>query len=132
MKIFFDENFSPFIAKGMAQFESGPREDPVEVLHVLDQFPRGTPDEELIPKIAQKHGVLITKDFNIARTQMLSKLCRDYKLALIIFRPPSKKGVGHWDWVLEVVNNWKKIKAEIKRSAPPYTIEIKARSFRRY
>lgn len=132
MKIFFDENFSPYIAKGMAQFESGPRDNPVEVLHVLDQFERGTPDENLIPKIAQKHAVLVTKDFNIARTQMLSRLCKDYKLALIIFRPPSKKGVGHWEWVLEVVNNWAKIKEAIKTGVPPYTIEIRARSFKKY
>ena len=96
MKIFFDENFSTCLAKGFAAFQEGYPRERIEVLHVVDVFGKGTADEDWIPAVAQRHGVIITQDFSIHRTRQLAQLCKEYKLGMFFFRPPKKKECGYW------------------------------------
>jgi len=94
MKIFFDENFSENLARGFSEFQSGRPSEGVNVHHVVKSFGRGTDDNIWIPKIAQMHGVVITQDLNINRTQYLFRLCLEYKLGVFFFKPQRKKAIN--------------------------------------
>lgn len=69
MRIYFDENFSHRIASGMREFQSGRRSEGIEVIWCPDEFGRGATDEDWIPRVASKKGVIITQDLNINRVK---------------------------------------------------------------
>ena len=71
MRIYFDENFSPYLARAFRELEKGRPGDGIEVIHMTEEFERGTPDEEWLPAIAMKHGCVLTQDLNIQRTKLL-------------------------------------------------------------
>ena len=128
MKIFFDENFSPHLARGFSAFQEGRRHEGIEVLHVVSVFGRGSPDEHWIPGVAQMHGVIITQDFNIHRTRQLADLCRQHKTGIFFFRPPKKIAYDYWqliEWVLKV---WGPIKTIATNTSLPFEYEITPRS----
>ena len=59
MKIFIDENLSPFLAKGLHILEQ-PMADGFEVLSIKEVFGKGVKDEDWIPQVGKLHGVVIT------------------------------------------------------------------------
>jgi len=128
MKIYFDENFSPYLCKGFAAFQEGRRQEGIQVLHVVDEFGNGAPDEAWIPAVAQKHGAAITVDYSIHRTQHLAQLCRDYKLGMFFFRPPKKTKYGYWDLINWVMKFWTPIKEHARNEQRPFEYEITPRS----
>jgi len=128
MKVFFDENFSPHLAKGFAAFQEGRKDERIEVLHVNDVFGRGAPDEKWIPGVAQMHGAIITQDFNIHRTRQLAGLCRQHRAGIFFFRPPKKKAYGYWDIIEWVLKAWKSLKESARETEPPYEFEVTPRS----
>ena len=109
MRIYFDENFSHRIASGMREFQSARSSEGVTVVWCPDEFERGAADEEWIPQVASKHGVVLTQDLNIHRTRAQWDLCQQNKIGIFFFRPP-KAGWGHWVIVREVLNRWEAIK----------------------
>ena len=50
MKIFFDENFSPYLPRGLSEFQKGRKIEGVDVHHVVESFGRGAADNVWIPK----------------------------------------------------------------------------------
>jgi len=127
MKVFFDENFSPHLAKGFAAFQEGRKEEGIEVRHVIEVFGRGAPDEQWIPGVAQMHGAIITKDFNIHRTRQLAGLCQQHKAGIFFFRPPKKKGYDYWNTIEWVLRTWKSLKDCAHNTEPPYEYEVTPR-----
>lgn len=109
MRIYFDENFSHRIASGMREFQSARPSEGVTVVWNPDEFGKGAEDEEWIPQVASKHGVLLTQDLNIHRTRAQWDLCRMNKIGVFFFKPP-RAGWDHWVIVREVVNRWEEIK----------------------
>jgi len=91
MKIFFDENFSPFLARGFSEFQNGRKIEGFDVHHVAESFGRGADDNIWIPGIAQMHGVVITQDLNIHRTRYLFQLCLEYKNSVSSFSNRQRK-----------------------------------------
>lgn len=75
MRIYFDENFSHRIASGMSEFQKARQSENVSVIWSPDEFERGAADEEWIPQVASKHGVVLTQDLNIHRTRAQWDLC---------------------------------------------------------
>jgi len=69
---------------------------------------RGAADEEWIPKIASKRGVILTQDVEIHRTKAQWELCQQNKIGVFFFKAP-RKGWTHWMIVREVVNRWEEI-----------------------
>lgn len=127
MKIFFDENFSPYLAKGFSAFQEGRRHEGIEVLHVVGEFGTGTPDEEWLPAVARKQGVAITQDFNIHRTRQLAQLCKEYKVGMFFFRPPKKTKYGYWQLISWVMKFWEPIKEHAKNEPRPFVYAITPR-----
>ena len=100
MKIFIDENLSPFLAKGLHILEQ-PMADGFEVLSIKDVFDKGdgkgVKDEEWIPKVGEMNGVVITQDKNIHRTKLQRDLFRNTGLAYFLFlRPNMVIHTGKW------------------------------------
>lgn len=130
MKIFFDENFSPYLTEGFACFQNGRKPENIEVLHIASVFGRGAPDEEWIAGIAKKHAVVITQDYNIHRTRQLSNLCKAYKIGIFFFRPPKKSSYSYWVWIKKVMDSWKEIKELAKNTPRPFSYIISPKSIR--
>jgi len=130
VKIFFDENFSPHLAKGFACFQNGRKSENIEVLHVVPVFGRGAPDEEWIPGIAKMHAVAITQDLNIYRIRLLSDLFKSYKIGIFFFHPPKKSSYNYWQWIRKVFDSWDEIKKLAKNSSRPFCYEIRPRSIK--
>lgn len=131
MRIYFDENFSPRIAYGMREFQQARRSEDVTVVWVPDEFGRGAADEEWIPQIASKHGVVLTMDLNIHRIAAQWELCRRNKIGLFFFKPP-KAGWGYWNSIYEVVNRWEEIKnlTAVQKKPFGYMVEQRRKRMR--
>ena len=90
MRLYFDENFSPSLVAGMRALQDGRKGEGVTVCSVEDEFGRGSADEDWIPAIAGKHGVVITQDTNIHRTRAQWQLCHENKIGIFFFKPPKQ------------------------------------------
>src|SRR5690242_16473537 len=113
MRVYFDENFSPSLVAGMQKIQDGRKSEGFSVHSVKDEFGKGAPDEEWIPKIASEHGCVITQDLNINRTRAQWDLCRQNKIGIFFFKPP-RSGWSYWTIVELIVTSWSRIKAIAK------------------
>lgn len=128
MKIFFDENFSPYLAHGFRSFQAGRPSEEIEVLHLADTFDHGTPDEAWIPALAKMHAVAVTQDFNLCIMKMQWQLCVKYKIGIFFLRPPKKKKYGYWDLVDMVLKHWRAMKDITTSEDRPFAYQITPRS----
>lgn len=120
MRLYFDENFSPHLAHAFRELERGRPGDGVEVFHMTDEFPRGTPDEEWIPDISMKHGCVLTQDLNIQRTRLLWRICSENKIGIFFFRPPKQNKFDYWAWARKVLEHWAEIKGKARSTKRPF------------
>ena len=127
MRIYFDENFSHRIASGMGEFQKARPSENVSVIWCPDEFERGADDEEWIPQVASKHGVVLTQDLNIHRTRAQWDLCQQNKIGVFFFKPP-RAGCYHWVIVREVVNRWEEIKRIASEQKRPFGFIAEQRS----
>jgi hypothetical protein len=123
MRIYFDENFSPALVEGLRRIQEGRRRDDIEVCSVKEEFGRGARDEDWIPGIASRHGVVITQDTNIHRTKAQWELCRRNKIGVFFVKPP-KKGWGYWDIVQLTFRWWPQICVLSREGKRPFSFLI--------
>ena len=123
MKIFFDENFSPKIAKALNELQLP--HDGIEVLSIAEEF-RGVADELWISEIAKRHGVVISQDFNIYKTIHQKELLVKNKIGFIFFCQPRKNQYKYWDWIKLIINNWEEIKIIAKSESKPFVHQKKS------
>lgn len=126
MRIYFDENFSHRIASGMSEFQKARPSENVSVIWCPVEFERGAADEEWIPQVASKHGVVLTQDLNIHRTRAQWDLCQQNKIGVFFFKPP-RAGWDHWVIVREVVNRWEEIKRIASEQKRPFGFIVEPR-----
>ena len=119
MKIYFDENFSLHIIAGMRSFQEGRRREGFTIHSVKEEFGEGVADEDWIPKVAQQHGVAITQDLNIHRMRAQWKLCQEYQLGVIFYKP-GKSGWRYWDFIQITVKLWSEIKETCQSTKQPF------------
>lgn len=117
MKYFFDENFSPKLARAINELDAYN-----EVLSTVDEFGRGLPDEELIPKIGQLEGILITQDFKIQKTQQLYQLYQDHSVGVFFFKFIS--GSKLWDINVGAIKLWLKLTNLAEKTHPPFGYRV--------
>lgn len=132
MRLYFDENFSPCLIRGMREFQNGRLREGFDVLSVREEFGKGAKDEEWIPKVAQAHGIAITQDVNIYRIQAQKDLWSYHKLGLIIFRPSKKNPWNYWKVIQLTVKHWEELKEFCRRGERPfgYVLEYPGPKFR--
>lgn len=123
MKFYVDENITPNIAKALAILQNPRVEEKIEVFTIREEFGKGTPDEEWIPKVASENGIVITQDFNIQRVRHQRELYKKHGLGVVFFRPP-KKGYQYWDLVEFYIRRWKVVKDEVKKLKRPFGLVV--------
>ena len=126
MRIYFDENFSHRIASGMREFQNARPSEVVTIHWCPDEFGLGAADEDWIPQVASKHGVVLTQDQNIHRTRAQWELCQQNKIGVFFFKPP-RAGWDHWVIVREVVNRWEEIKRIASGQKRPFGFIVEHR-----
>lgn len=129
MKIYFDENTSPYICRALQELQRSRNvelKDPIEVISIEEQFGRSAKDEDWIPLVGAERAMVITHDFNIMRTRHQRELCERFGVGLVIIRPPSKKkGLGYWEQVQLLVKYWLDIVKVASRKSGHYHFELK-------
>lgn len=134
MKIFVDENMSFSLARGLEQLvqpENCDRNEPLEIISIVDAFGRGTPDEEWIPLVGKEGGCFITQDRNIRKKQDQWELCQKHKVGAIFLKLGSKrKGLPYWQQVEFVIKKWSKIIEQVDRLDRPFGLEVTERKIR--
>jgi hypothetical protein len=95
MKIYLDENLSKYVAEALNLISKG-YFDHIKVVSTIEDFGRGVPDETLIPNIGNEGSILITKDFNIKKTQLQFELCQKHGIGIFFITLP-KNHDKHWD-----------------------------------
>jgi hypothetical protein len=123
MKIYFDENFSPYLAQGFNEFHKGGYNEGVEVIHITKDFCKGCKDEDWIPKVAQKHGCIVTQDLHIRKIPIQWNLCKKYEVGIFFFRRPKKRGYSYWEWIYQVFKRWEHIKESAFSKEKPFGFE---------
>jgi hypothetical protein len=107
MVIYLDENLSEYVADALNLLNKGYFDD-VEVHSTKKVFKQGVPDEVLIPKIGEKKGYLITRDFQIQKTRLQFDLLSKNGVGAFFIKLP--KGMSrHWELVKLLINHWEEI-----------------------
>ena len=119
MRVYFDENFLLHLVSGIRTIQEGRRSDDIVVCSVAEEFGKGANDEEWIPKVAARHGVILTQDTNIHRTRAQWELCRTNKVGVIFFKAPKKRW-SYWEIVQLVVRWWPELCKKAKESKKPF------------
>lgn len=126
MKIYIDENISPYLAHGLNILEK-PFKKGVEVLSIKEEFHIGVQDEEWIPKVGAEKGIVITQDYNIQRTRLQKELYLQQGVGIFFFAS-SKTGLSYWDMVLQIIKRWSRLKKLASKTKLPFAFRCTARS----
>ncbi len=75
---------------------------------------------------------MITRDLNIQRTRLQSKLCQQFNLGAFFIKLP--KGMDkHWEIVKLLVSSWEEIINKISTEKKPFAFEVPLRGkFKKY
>lgn len=80
IKIYIDENFSPYLAEGFNVFQkhlNSNEHTRFEVLSIKKEFGKGAKDEDWIPKVGKESGIVITQDLHIHTTRHQNELYKN-------------------------------------------------------
>lgn len=123
--IYLDENLSKYVATALNYLNKGYFTD-VEIFSTEESFSRGISDEDLIPKISKKDGVIITRDLNITKTKLQYALLKDNKIGAFFIKLP-KNMDKHWLLIRILINNWEEIIGKSKNKRKPFAYELQMR-----
>lgn len=88
MRIYFDENLPPNLAKGLDILEkpnTRPNVEDIKVLSIQEVFGKGAKDEVWLPAIGKEGAVVITQDMNIQRTKAQKELYQQFKVGVFFW-----------------------------------------------
>ncbi len=120
--IYIDENLPPQLAKGLTLLTEKYNKTngvTINVLSIKEEFGIGALDEEWIPKIGEKKGIVITQDFNIQKTKHQRELYKQNDVG-ILFLTSSKAGISYWEIVKLLIKRWDEITQIIKKNKTPF------------
>lgn len=123
IRIYIDENMPRQLAYALNLLQQPLNErekTPVEVVSIAEEFGFGAQDEDWIPEVGKKSGIVITQDYNIQTTRHQRVLCEAHRLGMIYIKPPSNKGLSYWDMVLLLINRWDEIKKIARKEKLPF------------
>lgn len=131
MIIYFDENMPPNFAKGFDLLQSplaGRNKVSIEIKSIVEEFGKGSKDEDWIKLAGKKESCILTQDYNIQKIKFQRELCEEFKLGMFYLRAPSKKGFRYWEMVAKLVKHWEEIINICKKEERPFAYIIMARS----
>lgn len=133
MKLYLDENISPYLARGLNKIQTPEnskvqKAKKIEVASIKDDFGEGEKDEVWIPKVGKEEGVVITQDINIKRTKHQNELCKKYGLGMIYLKPPKKGGFSHFEFFQLLAKHWPQLVKVVRTKRRPFAFRITSRS----
>lgn len=121
MKVYFDANFSQYIAKAINQLEIARHE--IEVIVTNEALRDGASDEEIVKYVADNNGVLFTKDSDFKKAKLITELMKSHDIGLFYMKTPKKE--IYWETIVTIVKAYKDAREVILNKTPPYYYEIK-------
>lgn len=118
MKFYFDENIPGPIARALNELEKE-RTD-ITVQSTVDVWDRGIKDPQLIEKLNEVDGILVTNDLKLKR--LYCELLRRYNVSAFFIVFPS--GVDFAFRYRHVINVWEIIKNTAKNEHRPFLCKI--------
>jgi len=104
LKFIFDEGLGHGLATGL-------RLAGKNVEHVLDHFPRGTPDVDWLSYVGENKLILVTKDKGIRKKPNEKELLIKYKIVAFYLGGSEKSGQ---DILKQLVNAWENMEEKAK------------------
>jgi hypothetical protein len=129
--IYIDENFPRQLATGLhtlVQPQNVKDKIEIDIISIVDEFGFGAKDEEWIPEVGKKNGIVITQDFRIQQLKHQKELYIKSGIGILFFSPPSKSGFSYWDMVKQLVNRWDDIKQIVKKNKAPFAYKCSAKT----
>lgn len=122
MKVYFDENYSKYIAQAFNLFEYTHGE--IEVYSTIDALRRGATDLEIVKYVSNNNGVLFTKDKDFKKVQLIIEMMKSNSMGLFFVKTPKKE--NYWDIVEKLTKSYRICREEILKRKIPYYYEIKS------
>tara|TARA_B100000614_G_C14260105_1_gene374680 strand:+ start:82 stop:537 length:456 start_codon:yes stop_codon:yes gene_type:complete len=121
IKIFFDENTSPYLAKAFKILQKRRNikfNESFSIHHTQTLFEKGIEDENWIEEIGKENGVAITYDTNIHKSRIQRELYLEKGVGIFFMKRPISKGPDFWEQVKFLVANWEVILSISKGNKP--------------
>jgi len=123
MDFYFDENYSHHIASALHELERSENVDNVYSTALV--FGRSVKDVDLIPMIAEKKGVLITKDQNMGKRKAEYELLQRLGVSTIFIKATMQT---HWQQIETIIRHWRKLKEICYKSEKDGTFFLRLNS----
>ena len=124
MKVYFDENYSQYLAHALNSLEYTTNQ--IQVIATFDILP-GETDRVIAEHVADNHGVLFSKDKDFKKAQFLVKLMESHKIGIFYLKTQKKE--EYWKLVDLVMRAYiNKCRNIILTQRIPYFCEIMANS----
>jgi predicted nuclease of predicted toxin-antitoxin system len=120
MNVFFDENFSEYLAEALNLLEK--TDGKLEVYSTKTALYRSAPDDEIVRFVAANGGVLFSKDSDFRKAQLITDLMKEHHIGLFYFKTPRKE--VYWDTVVTIIRAFQKCREFILTMEAPYCFEI--------
>lgn len=121
MKIYFDANYSKYIAKAIGFLEQ--TAGVIQTFATDDELYEGASDAEVVNLVSENGGILFTKDIDFKKVQLIIDLMKRHKMGLFYLRTPKKE--VYWDTITILFKAYKDIREVILTKNIPYYYEIK-------
>ncbi len=122
MVFVFDENISNRIVNGFKAFGE-------DVIHITEEFPKGTKDEDWIPKIGKKGWILITNDYHIDKKQHQAQAFREAQVSAFFIDVTVHPDL--WGWIEFYVKRWRKFCELAQDTSRPFVFKVTMRSIQK-
>jgi hypothetical protein len=125
MLFIFDENLSETLTKGLSILEGGNLRSPhkAQVRYAPDIMGgTGASDEDIIPKVGELNGILVTQDRDFINKKHYFTLYREHNIGIVLYTIANKD--VYWDKVKSFVKNWEDIKEKVSAATPPFVFVI--------
>ncbi|MCB9047444.1 MAG: hypothetical protein H6550_15025 [Chitinophagales bacterium] len=125
MLFVFDENLPQQLCKGLDMLEQANLRSPhkVEAKYAIEVMgKKGAPDEDLIVKVGELDGILITQDKDFRSKKHYFTLYKEYNIGVVLYSLPSKD--VYWDKVKSFIKNWEDVKQRISEIEKPFALII--------
>jgi hypothetical protein len=124
MKVYFDANFSSYLADALNLLEKTNGE--FQVFSTTKELKPDSSDEEIVLHVSENKGVLFTKDSDFRKTPLILELMRSHNIGLFYMKPPKKE--VHWDTIVTIIRAFNECREKMRELKIPYCFEITAGS----
>lgn len=131
IKVYFDENMPPHVAKGFQIIQKPEalknKSLLIEVKHFNDTDFKGASDKEWITKLKNTNSFVITKDIKISNRQDEFKTYLDAGLGIFVLRGKTRKeNISVWQTLIILSKHWEAMVKLMQEEKRPFMYLVSA------